>query len=143
VKIILNDINDNPPYLAYSTNKPLIINERETTGSVELYVVDVDTPKYGPPFTFTLDNYTDVFSLQQINCPNCLDRAKYQIMSRQKLERNTQKSYIIPYTLSDNGGVAKTGRLEIIVGDSDNNPQSVKKEPTEEDSDDIQTKVKI
>lgn len=126
VEITLNDINDNPPYLAYaSTNKPLIINEGESSGSVELYAIDVDTPKYGPPFTFILDNYTDLFGIQQINCQNCKgDRAKYQLFNKKPLNRDIQKSYILPYTLSDNGGVARTGRFELIVGDINNNPQT-------------------
>jgi hypothetical protein len=125
VKIVLNDINDNAPFVTYGTNKPLIINEEDNAGSVELYVVDVDTPKYGPPFSFILDNYTDLFGLGMINCVNCNDRAKYQLFVKKALLREQQqKHYVIPYTVSDNGGLSRTGNLLLTVGDIDNSPQS-------------------
>lgn len=126
VQINLNDINDNAPVLVHGSQQPpLIINEATTTESLEIYVVDVDDPKYGPPFTFTLDNYTDLFSLQQINCPQCTkDRARYQLVNKQPLNRTLQKYYIIPYTVSDNGGLARTGSFQLIVGDQNNLPQS-------------------
>jgi hypothetical protein len=123
VKIVLNDFNDNPPYVVYGNNKPLIINEGDNSGSVELYVVDVDTPNFGPPFTFILDNYTDIFGIQLINCPNCNDRSRYQLFNKKVLNRNEQKEYIIPYSVSDNGGLVRTGNMRLIVGDVDNNPQ--------------------
>lgn len=125
VTIKLNDINDNAPILAYGLNQPLIIPERTSTDSVEIYVIDLDEPKYGPPFTFTLDNYTDIFSLQQINCPQCAkDRARYQLVNKQMLNRTQQRYYIVPYTVSDNGGLARTGSFQLIVGDQNNSPQS-------------------
>ena len=46
------------------------------------------------------------------------------MFNKKPLNRDIQKSYIIPYSVADGGGVAKTGRLEVIVGDIDNNPQS-------------------
>lgn len=125
VQINLNDINDNAPILVYGQNQPLIINEATSSESVEIYVVDLDDPKYGPPFTFTLDNYTDVFSLQQINCPQCpKDRARYQLVNKNVLNRTQQKYYIVPYTVSDNGGLARTGSFQLIVGDQNRLPQS-------------------
>jgi hypothetical protein len=125
VTINLNDINDNAPILIYGVNRPLIIEEQTANNSVELYVLDVDDPKYGPPFTITLDNYTDIFALQQINCPQCpKDRARYQLVNKQLLNRTVQKYYIIPYTVSDNGGLARTGSFQLIVGDANNLPQS-------------------
>lgn len=127
VRINLNDINDNAPILVYANPQyqQLVIDEGSNSNPVELYVVDIDDPKYGPPFTFTLDNYTDIFSIQQINCfPNCKDRAKYTLLAKQSLNRLVQKYYIIPYTISDNGGLARTGNLQLIVGDKDYSPQT-------------------
>ena len=125
VKIILNDINDNAPVLVYGSNVPLIINEGDNAGSVEIYVVDVDLNRNGPPFTFVLQNYTDVFGLQMINCNvNCQDREKYQLFNKQVLNRDVQSVYMIAYTVSDNGGLSRSGVIQIIVGDVDNNPQS-------------------
>lgn len=125
VIINLNDINDNAPYLTYGANRPLIIDEENNSGAVEIYVLDVDEPKYGPPFTFTLENYTDLFALQQINCPSCEpDRAKYQLINKKILNRDAQKFYSIAYTVTDNGGLTRTGFIQLIVGDLDNNPQT-------------------
>jgi len=126
VKIILDDINDNAPVLVYDTPNPLIIDEGSSSGSIELYVVDVDTPPNGPKFTFTLTNYTDVFDLKEINCNvNCNDREKYQIINKVPLEREgpNGKFYLVGYTVQDKGGLSRNGIIQIIIGDIDNNPQ--------------------
>lgn len=125
VKIILDDINDNAPVLVYDNDRPLIIYEGDGSGSIEFYVVDVDTPPNGPKFTFSLSNYTDIFDLKEINCnANCNDREKYQIINKATLNRDTQSNYLVGYTVQDKGGLSRNGVFQIIVGDIDNNPQS-------------------
>ena len=72
IKIVLNDVNDNAPFLIYADTKPLMITEQENAGFVEFYVLDVDTPKYGAPFTLILENYTELFGLTQVKKLNIL-----------------------------------------------------------------------
>ena len=124
VRIVLNDINDNAPYLVYGINNPLIIDEDTSSDSVEILVVDVDTPRNGPPFQFTLDAYTDTFRLTPLACINCNDRERYQLTNQRVLRRNEQKYFIVPYTVKDSGGLSRNGSFQLIVGDFDNNPQS-------------------
>ncbi len=126
VEITLSDINDNAPYLVYGSNQPLIINEETPVnqGFVEIVVVDVDNTRNGPPFQFTLDAYNDYFVLQQSNCINCDGtREVYRLLNNKILRRADQKYFIIPYTVKDNGGLARNGSFQLIVGDIDNNPQ--------------------
>jgi hypothetical protein len=127
VKIILDDINDNAPVLVYDNVNlnALIIDEGDSSGSIELYVVDVDTPPNGPKFTFSLTNLTDIFDLKEINCNvNCNDREKYQIINKVPLDRQAQKFYLVGYTVQDKGGLSRNGVFQIIVGDANDHPQS-------------------
>ncbi len=58
--------NDNAPYLAYVPGyTPLIITETLPNQFVEVYVIDNDEPINGPPFTFTLTNYSDLFKVRK------------------------------------------------------------------------------
>jgi hypothetical protein len=123
VKIILDDINDNAPVLAYDV-APLIIEEGNGFGSVEFFVIDVDTPKNGPKFNFALTSYTDVFELKEVNCDaNCNDREKYEIISKTPLDREVKPFYLVAYTVQDKGGLARSGVIKIVVGDVNNNAQ--------------------
>ncbi|CAF0737580.1 unnamed protein product [Brachionus calyciflorus] len=124
VEIKLRNINDNPPYLLYGSNKPLIIDEERNSGAVELFVDDVDGPGYGKPFTLILQKYQDLFNIQKINCLECQTSEKFQLISTKLLSRENQKIYAIPYSVTDVGGLTRTGFLKLIVGDIDNNPQS-------------------
>ena len=66
VTITLKDLNDNAPYLAYVPGyTPLIITETLPNQFVEVYVIDNDEPINGPPFTFTLTNYSDLFKVRK------------------------------------------------------------------------------
>jgi hypothetical protein len=123
VRIKLMDINDNAPYLVYGINRPLIIDEETNSGSVEMYVVDVDSPENGKPFTFTLLDYQSLFSIQPLACPNCPDRERYQLVNRVPLKRIDQKFYSIPYLIKDKGDQTRNGSFELIVGDINNNIQ--------------------
>lgn len=126
VQITLEDINDNAPYLAYVSGfQPLIITENLSNQFVEVYVRDNDEPKNGPPFTFELNSYSDLFGVQEIACMQCPgNQKKYKIVNKKPLNRDVQKSYEIRYTLADIGNNLKKGVLQIIVGDMDNNSQS-------------------
>lgn len=126
VQIILEDLNDNAPYLVYAPGyNPLIIKEMVNNQFVEVYVMDNDEPINGPPFKFELNTFTDLFRVSdQQPCQECLpNQRKYRIINMRPLNRDVQKSYAIDYTLSDIGDNQKKGVLQIIVGDIDNNDQ--------------------
>lgn len=124
--IELQNINDNSPHLLYASSRPLIIDEEKNSAAIELYVDDLDGPDYSKPYTFTLTNYTNIFTLQPISCVECANtaREKYQLISTKLLKREDKKSYAIAYRVLDKSGLTTSGTLELIVGDVDNNPQS-------------------
>lgn len=126
VTITLKDLNDNAPYLAYVPGyEPLIMTETFVNQFVEVYVIDNDEPINGPPFTFTLKNYADLFKISSVQpCSECRpNMEKYRIINMKPLNRDVQKSYELEYTLTDRGNMMKSGVLQIIVGDIDNNEQ--------------------
>lgn len=122
VRIVLDDINDNAPYLVYGKDRPLIIDEGQDADSVEIFVVDVDSTAT-TPFQFVLLGYNDLFLLQKLDCMNCVNTERYSLVNKIALQRIDQKYFIIPYQVTDVGGMSRNGTLQLIIGDIDNNPQ--------------------
>ncbi len=126
VKITVQDINDNAPYLAYAPGfRPLEIEENVRNQFVEVFVVDNDEAIDNKPFVFELTSYKELFRLSSPQgCNECKgNRDKYRIVNEKPLNYDVQKSYEIAYILKDNSGNTRTGVLQIRVKDIDNNEQ--------------------
>ncbi len=126
VKITLQDINDNAPYLAYVPGfNPLQITENAENEFIEVYVIDNDEAANGPRFTFELNSYTEMFRLSGPQlCSECAgNQVKYRIVNLKRLNYDVQKSYEIAYTLRDISNNENKGILQILVKDIDNNEQ--------------------
>ena len=117
------DINDHAPQPVYKdSSNSLTIMEGAAGNFVELYLVDVDDPTLGngPPFQFSLLNYTDIFQLDPLSpCPDSTapNRCSYRISSKVALNRNSQKYYFVGYSATDSANLNAKGVLQINVGD--------------------------
>ena len=137
VRIVLSDINDNAPVLLYSRlalpyvagqQRPLTIYEDLQGQPAEFYVYDADISdgpdnKNGAPFTFILDaNFTNYFSVNLYYCAECSSQERrFQIHNKQMLTRDqTQRFFVIGYTVSDNAGNARRSSFQLIIGDMPN-----------------------
>ena len=122
VKITLEDINDNAPFLDMPDG--LVWYENKPAGKVgTLKAEDYDTLENGPPFVFSLDN----------NAPSDIkskfDVVKggadgYYLITKEMFDREKQKEYMIPIRIADNKGMAATSILKLIIGDVNDNPMS-------------------
>ena len=120
VKITLDDINDNAPFL----NMPngLVWYENQEPGTVgELFAEDYDTRANGPPFKFSLAKTApgDIKSKFDVRREGA---NKYVLITKDRFDREQQKEYQIPITIADNKGLPGTSILKLIIGDRNDNP---------------------
>ena len=122
VKITLNDINDNAPFL----NMPdgLVWYENQQPGTVgTLIAEDYDTPENGGPFKFSLAKEANKKIKNKFNVVR--EANQYVLMTKDVFDREAQKEYQIPITIEDNMvGLAATSILKLIIGDRNDNPIS-------------------
>ncbi|GJQ67761.1 hypothetical protein Trydic_g21076 [Trypoxylus dichotomus] len=114
--IILNDINDNAPFLITTT---VVWMEREEPGEITtLEADDFDSPENGPPFIFAFSDSVgeDIKSKFQIQG----DRL-YALV---EFDREEQKYYDLLINITDSGKPPKSGVsvLRVIIGDVNDNP---------------------
>ena len=119
VKITLDDINDNAPFL----NMPdgLVWYENQAPGAVgPLIAEDYDTPENGAPFKFYLakeapKKLKDRFDVVKQGT------GEYVLVTKKTFDREEQKEYYIPITIEDNKGLPATSTLRLIIGDVNDN----------------------
>jgi len=122
VKITLEDINDNAPFLDMPDG--LVWYENEKPGTVgELIAEDFDTIENGPPYTFALDkdapkNFRNMFGVKKGA------GGKYYLETKKVFDREEQKVYQIPIRIEDNKGMAATSVLTLVIGDKNDNPMA-------------------
>lgn len=115
ITIILIDINDNAPFLNVTE---IVWYENRPPGLIgKLSADDYDGPKNGPPFTFkladtALGDIKKKFSIQGDDL--------YALV---EFDREQQKYYDIPITITDNGQppLSGTSILRVIIGDENDN----------------------
>ena len=120
VKITLEDINDNAPFLDMPDG--LVWYENQAPGTVgELIAEDYDTVDNGPPYTFSLDkdaakDLKTKFSVKKGS------NGKYYLETLTAFDREEKKVYQIPIRIEDNKGMAATSILTLVIGDKNDNP---------------------
>ncbi len=122
VKITLDDINDNAPFL----NMPegLVWYENQQPGTVgTLIAEDYDTPENGAPFKFSLAKEASKKIKDKFNVVR-EGANQYVLVTKDVFDREAQKEYQIPITIEDNKGLAATSILKLIIGDRNDNPMS-------------------
>ena len=120
VKITLDDINDNAPFL----NMPdgLVWYENQPPGTVgPLLAEDYDTAANGPPFKFSLSKEASKSIKSKFNVVR-EGANEYVLVTKDVFDREAQKEYQIPITIEDNKGLAATSILKLIIGDRNDNP---------------------
>lgn len=117
VNIMLNDTNDNPPYL---TNiMPVVWYENQEPGRiVTLTADDYDEPQNGPPFRFEIPDSAsgDIKSKFRIDTD-----VLYALV---RFDREEQKEYSIPILVTDSGQpqpLSKINMLYLVIGDVNDN----------------------
>lgn len=113
--IILEDINDNAPFLNVTE---IVWYENQSPGLVtKLSADDYDGPENGPPFQFQLAE----------NAPEDI-RSKFEILHGDlfalvEFDREEKKYYDIPISITDSGIPPLTGTsiLRVIIGDENDN----------------------
>lgn len=114
--IELEDINDNAPFL---TNKmPVVWNENQESGEiVQLTADDYDEPRNGAPFTFEIseDASQDIKSKFDVR-----GNALHALVP---FDREKQKEYEIPISISDNGipQQSNVSIFHLVIGDINDN----------------------
>lgn len=118
VIVTLNDINDNAPFL---TNRmPVIWDENQQPGNiVQLTADDYDEPKNGAPFSYSIDSNGIDRDIQ-----NKFDVVGDNLVALDVYDREQQKEYFIPITISDSGypRMKNVSILHLIIGDVNDNP---------------------
>ena len=122
VKIELEDVNDNAPFLAMPDG--LQWPENEPPGRVgELMAQDYDTEANGPPFKFSLGMKAakDIHKKFGVKAGS---NGKYYLETKVQFDREQQKVYNIPIRVEDNQGMAATSVLRLVIGDKNDNPMA-------------------
>ena len=118
VKIELEDINDNAPFLDMPS--VLFVNRmNKQPGTVcELFAEDFDTTENGPPYTFSLDKNAvkDLKNMFAVKKGEVGD--KYYLETKKVFEKDEQKTYQIPIRIEDNKGLAATSILNLSINPS-------------------------
>ena len=119
---VLNDINDNPPFLDMPDG--LVWTENQAPGPVGLLVADdYDENENGPPFTFSIDrdarpDIKDRFRIEKTN------DGGYQLHALTTFDREKQKEHFVPIRICDREDLCATSQLKLIIGDVNDNPMS-------------------
>ncbi|KAK7571160.1 hypothetical protein V9T40_014764 [Parthenolecanium corni] len=117
VMIFVSDVNDNAPIL--DMPEPVVWRENTPLAKItKLKAIDMDGPDNGAPFTFKLaDGASDDI------------REKFNVVgdyleARDYFDREVQKFYDVPISISDSGSPTMTGisNLTVIIGDDNDNP---------------------
>ena len=122
VRIELEDVNDNAPFL--DMPEGLQWPENARPGRVgELVAEDYDEDSNGPPFKFSLDRDAGK-ELQKKFVVKVGAGGKYYLDTLVKFDREEQKVYTIPIRVEDNQGMAGTSFLTLVIGDKNDNPMA-------------------
>nr|UZM07822.1 cadherin 3 [Geocoris pallidipennis] len=116
VNIILNDINDNKPYL--DMPQPVVWRENQQPGVItQLKAKDDDSIDNGPPFIFSIPYSASSDIHSKFTISGDLLRASVSF------DREQKKSYLVPIAISDSGSPPQTGTstLLVIIGDENDN----------------------
>ncbi|KAK7079949.1 hypothetical protein SK128_012924 [Halocaridina rubra] len=128
VLLTILDVNDNHPYIQSPDNSYAKIMENSdpaTVGPIPIQLGDLDTQINGCPCTLQFDSSTSAdiiskFSVEQIDAELSL----YQLKPLQKLDREQQKFYHIPFRTSDSKNFQGTRILNLEVGDMNDSPMT-------------------
>lgn len=115
IEIVLDDINDNAPFLNVTE---IVWYENQPPGLIgPLSAHDIDGPENGPPFTFRLaeTNTVEITSKFSIN--------GNELYARVTFDREEKKYYDIFISITDSGTPRQTGIsiLRVIIGDVNDN----------------------
>ena len=121
VKITLDDINDNAPFL--DMPEGLVWYENQQPGKVGILKADdYDTVENGRPFRFELDRDAPSDIKTKFDVVN--GGTDYYLVTKVMFDREEQKEYQIPIRIEDNKGMAATSELKLVIGDVNDNPMA-------------------
>ena len=109
VKITLDDINDNAPFLDMPDG--LVWYENQQPGKVGILKADdYDTVENGPPYRFELDRDAPADIKDKFDVLNGGSDG-YYLVTKTTFDREEQKEYQIPIRIEDNKGMAARAGL--------------------------------
>ncbi|XP_064467310.1 neural-cadherin-like isoform X1 [Ornithodoros turicata] len=126
--VVVSDINDNPPRFQYDY-RPVIPEHTPPQIVQEVLATDDDdrSKNNGPPFTFRMDP-TAPDAIQQFfsvehDPTGANGDGMAVVRSLETFDRETQKEYLVPILIKDNGNPSLTGTstLTVIIGDVNDN----------------------
>ncbi|KAH8019383.1 hypothetical protein HPB51_019356 [Rhipicephalus microplus] len=126
--VVVSDINDNPPRFQYDY-RPVIPEHTPPQKVQEILATDDDdrSKNNGPPFTFRMDPNAPELIQQFFRVEHDPTGANGDgmavVRSRETFDRETQKEYLVPILIKDNGNPSLTGTstLTVIIGDVNDN----------------------
>ncbi|EEC17239.1 Gb2-cadherin, putative [Ixodes scapularis] len=126
--VVVSDINDNPPRFQYDY-RPVIPEHTPPQKVQEILATDDDdrSKNNGPPFTFRMDPNAPELIQQFFRVEHDPTGANGDgmavVRSRETFDRETQKEYLVPILIKDNGNPSLTGTstLTVIIGDINDN----------------------
>eukprot|EP00096_Caligus_rogercresseyi_P016358 TRINITY_DN898_c0_g1_i1.p1 TRINITY_DN898_c0_g1~~TRINITY_DN898_c0_g1_i1.p1 ORF type:complete len:1540 (+),score=519.42 TRINITY_DN898_c0_g1_i1:230-4849(+) len=121
--IILEDINDNAPFLDMPNG--LTWYENQGPGFVgELLADDYDTQENGPPFTFEIDPSAHQDLKAKFAVKEFKNNGSFYLETLTSFDREQQKRYDIPINICDRKENCGVSKLIVIIGDVNDNPMS-------------------
>lgn len=119
VTIILNDINDNAPFL--SMNMPIVWYENQGEGIITTLLADDYDEKETNGYRFEFELYENASN--DIKNKFAIENND-QLVALTSFDREKQKEYFIPINVSDGGEprMSNVSYLHLIIGDVNDNP---------------------
>ncbi|CAD5206401.1 unnamed protein product [Bursaphelenchus okinawaensis] len=134
VDLYLDDENDNAPLLytvlhPFNVSRPCIFMENtppEQLPLCEIHGFDPDTKKNGPPFKMELNSTFADSDAVSVTFDESLDNGNGGMIIRalKEFDREEQKVIEIPINVQDQGGMAATRKVYVIIGDQNDNKMS-------------------
>ncbi|GAB1604327.1 protocadherin beta-15-like isoform X1, partial [Argonauta hians] len=124
LKIIIEDVNDNPPKFPITSND-LYFSETDGRGTIKSIpnAIDSDVGIQNSKITYHLrDNLNDLFALSVIEKID--GTAKLGIFLQQKLDREMKDSYMLEVMARDGGSPHLQGSLYVKISVTDENDNS-------------------
>uniref|UniRef100_A0A182R9B0 Cadherin n=1 Tax=Anopheles funestus TaxID=62324 RepID=A0A182R9B0_ANOFN len=116
LNIILQDINDNAPYL--TTPKPVVWSENRLPGMIiKLTAEDADEEQNGAPFVYSIDPEAPLEIKQRFQVVGD------ELHALTQFDREDRKEYQVPIKIIDSGiqPMSEISMLQVVIGDENDN----------------------
>lgn len=128
VTLLINDINDNHPYIQSPDNSYAKIMENADPSVVKPVIImldDWDTEEHGCPCKLDFESFTSADIREKFKVSAVQgSSSQYELKPLKQLDREKQKTYEIPFRTTDREDVTGTRYLTVEVGDENDSPMT-------------------